>query len=77
MDAIDKSLAILESVNNGPLTLSVWKSSSRYAKDDLKRKALIVINEVYQALDHVHVPELTASTRKLYNEVEHVIKNLS
>jgi len=46
MEPKDKAIELLNKINNEQITLHVWKAASEYAKQDLKRKALIVVEEV-------------------------------
>lgn len=42
----EKAIAIMNKMNNGVITEDMWLSCSDYAKSDLKRKCLIVVDEV-------------------------------
>lgn len=50
MESHKKALEILEKINNSPITKSHWESCSEYARKDLIRKGLIVVNEIENAL---------------------------
>lgn len=50
MESHKKALEILEKINNSPITMSDWESCSEYARKDLSRKGLIVVNEIENAL---------------------------
>lgn len=50
MKAVEKAREILEKINNGKISKALWDNCSDYARKDLKRKALIVIDEVKSAL---------------------------
>ena len=46
MNAKEKTINILEKINNGKISEALWNNCSEYAKKDLKRKALIVVDEI-------------------------------
>ena len=46
----EKALVLLNKVNGKELTLWEWNNCSIYAKNDLKRKVSIIINEVNNEL---------------------------
>lgn len=46
----EKALVLLNKVNGKGLTLWEWNNCSIYAKNDLKRKVSIIINEVNNEL---------------------------
>lgn len=46
MKPYEKAWDILNKLNNKEITVSEWYNASDFAKDDLKRKALIVVDEV-------------------------------
>lgn len=50
MTATEKATEILEKINNGKISKALWENCSDYAKKDLKRKALIVVDEIEIAL---------------------------
>lgn len=50
MTATEKAKEILEKINNGKISKALWKNCSDYDRKDLKRKALIVLDEVESAL---------------------------
>lgn len=50
MKPSEKARDILEKINNGKISKSDWDKATDYAKQDLKRKALIVIDEIESAL---------------------------
>lgn len=50
MESHKKALEILEKINNSPITKSDWESCSEYARKDLSRKGLIVVNYIESAL---------------------------
>jgi hypothetical protein len=50
MEASEKARQILEKINNGKISKALWENCSDYAKKDLKRKALIVLDEIESAL---------------------------
>lgn len=50
MTAEEKAIFILERMNNGKLTKSLWGNCSEYARHELKRKVLICISEIEIAL---------------------------
>jgi len=41
-----KAVELLEKINNGKITKELWDNCSEYARNDLKRKAIILIDEV-------------------------------
>ena len=45
----EKAIELIEKINNKPITVAEWEMASDYAKNDLKRKALIVVNEILEA----------------------------
>lgn len=49
MTAKEKATDILEKVNNGKISKALWDNCSDYAKEDLKRKAYLIVNEVISA----------------------------
>jgi hypothetical protein len=53
----EKAKELVEKMNNMPITIEEWNKASDYAKSDLKRKALIVVEEILNArpLDPNHV----------------------
>jgi len=42
----EKAIELLDKMNNMPITIDEWDKASEYAKTDLKRKALIVVEEI-------------------------------
>lgn len=46
MKPIEKTIELLEKVNNGKISKALWGNCSDYAKKDLKRKAIIVVDEI-------------------------------
>lgn len=46
-----KAREILEKVNNGKISKKLWDNCSDYAKNDLKRKATIVVDEIIYFMD--------------------------
>ena len=50
MTHLEKAKDVLEKVNNGKISKTLWDNCSDYAKKDLKRKAFLIIDEVISAL---------------------------
>ena len=50
MTATEKAREILERINNGKISKAIWDNCSDYGEKELKRKALIVLDEVESAL---------------------------
>lgn len=46
MSPFTKAKEILEKINNGKISKALWNNCSDFAKKDLKRKALIVVDEI-------------------------------
>ena len=44
----EKSLNILEKINNGEILEESWQNCSKYAKQELKRKAYIVVDYIVE-----------------------------
>ena len=42
----EKALEIIENMNNGKFSLNDWIRASTYSKSELKRKCLIVVDEL-------------------------------
>lgn len=42
----EKAKELLDKMNNEKISYSTWQKASDYAKNDLKRKVLIVIDEI-------------------------------
>ena len=47
----EKATEILEKINNSKISKEDWEKASDYAKSDLKRKALIVVDEIIYFMD--------------------------
>ena len=41
----EKAIELIDKMNNMPITFNEWERASDYAKNDLKRKVLIVVDE--------------------------------
>jgi len=46
MTSKEKAIEILSKINGQNLTLDMWQKASDYAKKDLKRKGMVVIDEL-------------------------------
>lgn len=46
----EKAIELIDRMNNQAITIQQWQTSSDYAKNDLKRKVLIVIDEIIKEL---------------------------
>jgi hypothetical protein len=44
----EKAIELLDKMNNMPITIYEWNKASDYAKNNLKRKALIAVNEILE-----------------------------
>jgi hypothetical protein len=42
----EKAKELVEKMNNMPITIEEWNKASDYAKTNLKREALIVVDEI-------------------------------
>jgi len=42
----EKAWDLLEKINNMKITTLEWNKASNYAKTDLKRKVLVVVNDI-------------------------------
>ncbi len=80
----EKAWQLIEKLNHAtmPLALSEWVSASHYAKDNLKRKALIIVDEVENvgifmseecAKEENYSPE---TTEEFWEQVRKEIENL-
>ena len=71
----EKSIYILEKMNNGKISKALWDNCSDYARRDLKRKAMIVIAEIIKQFDGLDKPEYCAfdaiGKRKFIFDSEH------
>jgi hypothetical protein len=67
----EKAKELVEKMNNMPITIEEWNKASDYAKTDLKRKALIAVDEIlneYWSHD--------TKRRDWWQEVKQAIKEL-
>jgi len=44
----EKAVELVAKMNNAPINIIEWYKASDYAKNELKRKALIVVDEILQ-----------------------------
>jgi len=69
-----KAKQLLEKMNNAPISESEWDNCSEYARNDLKRKAIIVCDEILSlALSN---DSASISTYKFYLDVKIELKIL-
>ena len=47
----EKAINLIDKMNNQSITIQEWQRASDYAKNDLKRKALIVVDEILRVID--------------------------
>lgn len=66
----EKAIEIINKINGQPISVEEWNKASEYAKNDLKRKALIVVNEV------LSITYLLKRETYFYNQVKFEILNL-
>lgn len=59
----EKAIYIINQINGQPITIEEWDKASDYAKNDLKRKAKIVVYEVLK------IPYLLKRETYFYNQV--------
>lgn len=59
----EKAIYIINQINGHPITIEEWDKASDYAKNDLKRKAKIVVYEVLK------IPYLLKRETYFYNQV--------
>jgi hypothetical protein len=70
----EKAIELLDKMNNMPITIEEWNKASDYAKNNLKRKALIVVDEILRS--HHNLYGLNNKEVKFYLEVQQEIKKL-
>jgi hypothetical protein len=46
----EKAIELLDKMNNMPITIKEWNKASDYAKNNLKRKVLIVVEEILECI---------------------------
>ena len=71
----EKAIELIDKMNNQSITIQEWEKASDYAKKDLKRKALIVIDEIIKEL--LECGEVWMKSRiKYWQEVKQEIELL-
>jgi hypothetical protein len=70
MNPKEKAIEIINKINGKPITIEEWSKASDYAKNDLKRKGLIVANEV------LSIRYLLKKETWFYKEVKKEIEKL-
>ena len=75
MTVKDKAWELLEKINNAPIEKADWVFSSNYAINDLKRKALIVADEVLGTLYEYHY-DSNSGAYEYWQEVKQEIINI-
>jgi hypothetical protein len=50
----EKAKELLDKMNNMPITIEEWNKASDYAKNNLKRKALIVVDELIEHCNYAN-----------------------
>ena len=65
----EKAWELLEKMNNSPITQKDWDNASDYAKNDLKRKVLIVIDEIQKIIPYNPATIINLKT----NEVQEIM----
>ena len=76
---VEKSWTLMCTMNSGLITQEEWDKSSAYAKQELKRKCLIVVKEVLGNLDSLSISHLgTFLNPKVdfWQEVKRYLENL-
>jgi hypothetical protein len=68
-----KAWELLEKINNHPITIDEWKGCSEYARQALKRKAYVVVDEVISACEYNHVESWNTNW---WNQVKEELKKL-
>jgi hypothetical protein len=64
MEAANKALELMSKINGQLITKKVWLKASDYAKADLKRKAMIVVDEI------LNLDDFSIEGREYWNEVK-------
>jgi hypothetical protein len=59
---LEKTWTLLSKMNNSLITQEDWQNASDYAKKDLKRKCLLVIDEVIENLEPLCISHLGTYT---------------
>ena len=77
MTVEDKAWELLEKINKAPIKKADWVFASDYARDDLKRKALIVADEVLDTLYEYHYDSnLVSGAYEYWQQVKTEIEQL-
>ena len=72
----EKAIELLNKINNMPITIKEWNKASDYAKTNLKRKALIVVDEVLNAIDWYYYEGSAQTEHNYWKEVKQEIEKL-
>jgi hypothetical protein len=73
----EKAVELLEKINNGKITKEQWDNCSEYARNDLKRKAIIVIDEVVSVVSEFDNTDGYAQSRlDYYHQIKTEIEKL-
>ena len=68
----EKANELMARMNGQIITKEIWDKASDYAKQDLKRKALIVVDEIFELIKGQDFLAL----ERYWNEVKTEINNL-
>jgi len=72
----EEAVELLAKMNNAPIDIIEWYKASDYAKNELKRKALIVVDEVISAIDVGYEDWKSLSKINFWQQVKTEIEKL-
>jgi hypothetical protein len=71
----EKAFFLLSEMNNAPVTLESFKKASYYGQQELKRKCLIVVNEILKVTEK-EIIHCSDTTFFYWQQVKTEIENL-